>query len=87
MNGFCLYLAGRVLETLVGRSWLVVIFLVGALGGSVASLLINPPNLLTVGASGAIMALFAAIFTLSFRFENLVGFNFNLAPWEFSFPR
>ena len=72
MNGFCLYLAGRVLETLVGRSWLVVIFLVGALGGSVASLLINPPNLLTVGASGAIMALFAAIFTLSFRFENLV---------------
>ncbi len=72
LNGFCLYLAGSVLETLVGRSWLAVIFLVGALGGSAASLLINPPNLLTVGASGAIMALFAVIFTLSFRFENLV---------------
>jgi rhomboid protease GluP len=72
MNGLCLYLAGSVLETLVGRSWLVVIFLVGALGGSVASLLVNPPNLLSVGASGAIMALFAAIFTLSFRFEGLV---------------
>lgn len=72
MNGFCLYLAGSVLETLVGRSWLVVIFLVGALVGSVASLLINPPNLLSVGASGAIMALFAAIFMLSLRFEGLV---------------
>ncbi len=72
MNGFCLYLAGRVLETLVGRSWLAVIFLIGALGGAFASLLINPPNLLTVGASGAIMALFAAIFTLSFRFDSVV---------------
>jgi rhomboid protease GluP len=72
MNGLCLYLAGRVLETLVGRSWLAVIFIIGALGGSFASLLINPPNLVTVGASGAIMALFAAIFTLSFRFESLV---------------
>jgi rhomboid protease GluP len=69
MNGFCLVLAGTILETLVGRSWLAIIFLFGALDGSVASLLINPPNIVGVGASGAIMALFAAIFMLSFRFE------------------
>ncbi|MBV9569246.1 MAG: rhomboid family intramembrane serine protease, partial [Hyphomicrobiales bacterium] len=71
MNGLCLYLAGRVLEPLLGRSWLGVIFLVGALGGSAASLMINPPNLLSVGASGAIMALFAAMYMLSFRFEKV----------------
>ncbi|MBV8449293.1 MAG: rhomboid family intramembrane serine protease [Hyphomicrobiales bacterium] len=71
MNGFCLYLAGRVLETLVGRGWLAVIFIIGALGGSAASLLINPPNLLSVGASGAIMALFAAMYVMSFRFEKI----------------
>ena len=68
LNGFCLFLAGRILETLVGRAWLATIFVIGALSGSLASMAINPPNIVSVGASGAIMALFAAIFTVSFRF-------------------
>jgi rhomboid protease GluP len=69
LNGVCLFIAGRVLETLIGRNWLIVVFAIGALGGSVASLLLNPPNVVSVGASGAIMALFAAIYVLSFHYD------------------
>ena len=68
MNGICLFLAGRVLENLVGRAWLGATFTLGALGGSVVSLALNPPTRISVGASGAIMALFASIYTLSFHY-------------------
>lgn len=66
-NSIALYMAGRVLETLVGRVWFLALFVVGALGGSVLSLAINPPNLVSVGASGAIMGLLAGAFVSSFR--------------------
>lgn len=39
-----------------------------ALCGAFASLALNSPNLITVGASGAIMGLFAAMLVLSYRF-------------------
>jgi rhomboid protease GluP len=68
MNGVCLFLAGKTLETLVGRAWFALIFVLGAIGGSLVSLAVNPATLVSVGASGAIMALFAAILTISFRF-------------------
>ena len=55
------------LERLVGRVWFLAVFVIGALGGSLMSLAINPGNLTSVGASGAIMALFAAMFVLGFR--------------------
>ncbi|MBI3072246.1 MAG: rhomboid family intramembrane serine protease [Deltaproteobacteria bacterium] len=66
-NGVALFLAGIVLEKLFGRAWLVALFVVGALGGSVLSVIINPPNIVSVGASGAIMALLAAALVSSFR--------------------
>jgi rhomboid protease GluP len=66
-NGIALLLAGRILERLVGRAWFLAIFIAGGLGGSLMSIAINPPGMLSVGASGAIMALFAAIPIISFR--------------------
>jgi rhomboid protease GluP len=42
---------------------------ISALGGSVAALMLNPPDLPTVGASGAIMGLLSAAFVLSFHPE------------------
>lgn len=70
LNGVCLYLAGAALESLVGRRWFFALFVVGGLGGSLLSLAINPPNMVSVGASGAITGLVAAAFVCSFRYPS-----------------
>ncbi|HEX6267808.1 MAG TPA: rhomboid family intramembrane serine protease, partial [Burkholderiales bacterium] len=67
LNGLALYLAGTVLESLVGRAWFFALFVIGAAGGSLMSLALNPASVVSVGASGAIMGLLAAAFVCSFR--------------------
>jgi membrane associated rhomboid family serine protease len=69
-NGLALVLGGWLLERLVGRLWFFGFFTIGALGGSLFSLAVNPVNLVSVGASGALMGLFAALFVSSFRFAS-----------------
>jgi rhomboid protease GluP len=66
-NGIALLMAGFILEKLVGRAWFLALFVVGALGGSLMSLAVNSPSVVSVGASGAIMAMFAAVFVGSYR--------------------
>lgn len=66
-NGWALWLIGRLSERLMGPAWFAATFVVAALSGSALSIVVNPANLLSVGASGAIVGLFAASFTLSFR--------------------
>jgi membrane associated rhomboid family serine protease len=66
-NSVTLLMAGRILERLAGRCWMLAIFILGGFGGSIMSMAANPPDTLSVGASGAIMALFAAIPVLSIR--------------------
>ncbi len=68
LNSICLLLAGYALERAIGRLWYSAFFVIGALGGACGSLLVNPHNLVSVGASGAIMGLFAALFVVSFRY-------------------
>jgi membrane associated rhomboid family serine protease/tetratricopeptide (TPR) repeat protein len=69
LNAAALYMAGPFLEGLLGRAWFLTLFLTGALGGSIASLALNSSEVLSVGASGAIMALCAAAFVSAFRFR------------------
>jgi rhomboid protease GluP len=66
-NGVALLLGGRLLERLVGRLWFFAFFVIGALGGSLMSLAVGPDNLISVGASGALMGMFAALFVGAFR--------------------
>lgn len=66
-NGIALVLAGFLLERLVGRAWFLAFFVIGGLGGSVMSILVNPAAMISVGASGAIMGLLAAAYVSSFR--------------------
>jgi rhomboid protease GluP len=66
-NSVALLLGGRLLERLVGRLWFFAFFVVGALGGSLMSLAVGPANLVSVGASGALMGMFAALFVGGFR--------------------
>ncbi len=66
-NCVAMYMAGGVLENLIGRRWMLALFVIGALGGSAASLTINAANVTSVGASGAIMGLLAAAMVASLR--------------------
>jgi rhomboid protease GluP len=64
-NSFALFVAGRVLEPRIGRGWIVALFVVAGLGGSVASAWLMKPAGLSIGASGAIMGLLAAGLVMS----------------------
>jgi rhomboid protease GluP len=68
LNGLALALAGFLLESLLGRAWLVLLFFAGALGGSLMGLALNPDNIVSVGASGAVMGLLAAALIVAMRF-------------------
>ncbi len=70
MNAVALFLAGRALESLIGRAWFGAVYVVGALAGSLLSLALNPASIVSVGASGAIMGLFAAMLVISMHFPS-----------------
>ncbi len=70
MNGLALYYCGRLLEPLAGRSMTVVVYTLSALGGSLLSLLLNDANIVSVGASGAVMGVTAAAAVAAFRVED-----------------
>jgi rhomboid protease GluP len=69
MNSFALFIAGRTMERLIGRAWFGALYAISALTGSLLSLDVNPPSLVGVGASGAIMGLFAAMLVVSMHFS------------------
>jgi len=63
LNMLALWFIGRNLEPLLGRARFLTLYVVGALGGSVAVALLAP-GVWTVGASGAIFALFGALLVI-----------------------
>jgi len=67
LNGVALYVGGLLLEGLLGRAWLLAIFGLSVLGGSAASLLLNEPDGISVGASGGIMGMLAAAAVITLR--------------------
>ncbi len=73
MNGVSLFIAGVVLERRLGRAWLGALFVLGALGGSLMGLAINPDNLVSVGASGASMGLLAPALMVAMRLPDGQG--------------
>jgi len=66
-NMFTLAIVGPPVEVALGRVRFVALYLVSALGGSVASYLLNTPGQIGVGASGAIFGLFGAYFVIARR--------------------
>jgi membrane associated rhomboid family serine protease len=71
LNMFALYVIGPPLERAMGWWRFLAVYLLGALGGSVAILLFGDVRQPVVGASGAIFGLFAAALVLS----RVVGFD------------
>ena len=72
-NMYVLYLLGPPLERAFGTGRFLALYLVAALGGSVASYATSPPNTLSVGASGAIFGLMAAFLVVGKRFRRDVS--------------
>lgn len=70
MNAIALFYAGRILEKQIGAAWLLAVYFAGGIAGSLFSIYLNSPNTLTVGASGAVMGLFAALMVASFHADN-----------------
>jgi rhomboid protease GluP len=69
INGIVLWYAGRVLEAMIGRLWFASVFIIGGLAGGALSLAVNAHNIVSVGASGAIMAVLSATLVLAFHFD------------------
>jgi membrane associated rhomboid family serine protease len=64
MNMWALWVLGRALEAMLGPARFLALYLVSGFGGSVAVYLFANPHAETVGASGAIFGLFAALIIL-----------------------
>ena len=66
-NGFALLVAGWLIEDLLGRVLFLGVFVGGGLAASIASVSFNAPQLLGIGASGAIQALLTTALIISVR--------------------
>ena len=64
-NMYALLAFGSQVERLLGGARYLVLYLVAALGGSVASLLFVNPYVPSIGASGAVFGLFGAYFVMA----------------------
>jgi membrane associated rhomboid family serine protease len=60
-NMYVLYALGPTLERIMGHSRYLILYVLAALGGGVASYVFSPMNTVSVGASGAIFGLMGAL--------------------------
>ena len=67
LNLLVLLVSGWMLESLVGPLWLLAVFGLGSLGASAASVAINGADQIAAGASGATLALSAALLIVTLR--------------------
>jgi rhomboid protease GluP len=67
-NALVLLWAGPIIERLLGRAWFAALCTVSAVAGVLVSMAVNPPSVVSVGASGALMGLVACMFVVSFHF-------------------
>jgi membrane associated rhomboid family serine protease len=70
MNMYALWIVGPLAEALYGRALFLAMYLLAAVGGSVASYLILPNP--AVGASGAIFGLFGLVFASTYFHKTLL---------------
>lgn len=72
-NMIALWVIGRDLEQVLGRTRYLVVYLVSLLGGSVTVWLLSAPNVLTAGASGAVFGLMGGLAVVLIRMRRSPG--------------
>jgi membrane associated rhomboid family serine protease len=78
LNAYFFYLFGRTVEGTLGRSWMVVIYMVSGFLASVASYAFGPLTTLAVGASGAIAGVFGAFIAYAYKRRHMAMWAANL---------
>lgn len=66
-NGVALVLIGVLLEPIIGWRWFAAVYTLGGIGGALGSIALNEKSIVSVGASGAIMAVMACAAAMSFH--------------------
>ncbi len=66
-NMIALVIVGPAVEVQLGKARFLALYLLAGLGGSVASYLLSPANILGLGASGAIMGVIGAYIVIGLR--------------------
>ncbi len=64
LNSYAIWIFGRQLEPMVGKTRFLVLYLTSIIGGSVAVLWLSDPQTPVVGASGALFGLMGAYFII-----------------------
>jgi membrane associated rhomboid family serine protease len=78
LNAYFFYLFGRTVEGALGRTWMVVIYMVSGFLASVASYTFGPVETLAVGASGAIAGVFGAFIAYAYKRRHMAMWAANL---------
>ncbi len=94
VNMFSLYMLGRFIELVLGSPRMLAIYVGSLIGAGVAIVYFSPPDVATLGASGAIFGLFGALFAIGLKFGergfDLVRSNIGILIlnliYSFSFP-
>lgn len=71
-NMYALYIFGPALEVRVGSAPFAGLYVASAASGSAAAFALGPPNMIAVGASGAVFGLFGAWLYVSWRLRATV---------------
>jgi len=78
LNAYFFYLFGRTVEGSLGRTWMVIIYMVSGFLASVASYAFGPVTTLAVGASGAIAGVFGAFIAYAYKRRHMAMWAANL---------
>jgi membrane associated rhomboid family serine protease/uncharacterized RDD family membrane protein YckC/Tfp pilus assembly protein PilF len=70
-NMLALFMTGNMLERYIGHAKFLAIYFAGGLAGSITSAVMNT-NMASLGASGAVFAVFGAAFLFSRRYDTLL---------------
>lgn len=69
VNMYSLAIIGTQVETFIGKSKFVMIYIISAIGGSLMSLVFNASNIISIGASGAIFGLMGALLYFGYHYR------------------
>ena len=94
LNMLSLYWLGRFIEAVLGSWKMLLVYMVSLIVAGISVVLFSPPNVPTLGASGAIFGLFGALFAIGLKFgergRELVRANIGILVlnliWTFAVP-
>lgn len=72
-NMYALYAIGQTVERFYGHTRFAIVYFLGGLSGSILSVLLNGNNVYSVGASGAVFAIFGAEMVFIYKHRRLLG--------------